>query len=215
MNHLLIKPSDSKCNTVKQSITLVNPTAANINNYADSYIDIEKNINSLNHECINMEKMQSQQKKQGTNKKPYYSDDSDDDDNDDEDTEDELEDHEEVNNNEIPKDKDADSSELENKDKTLVRSGLIKLDRDFKSQSSSSDSSDDECFVKETNGDVSMPQPPGPNVEQLKKKLSNESKLVIKHLVKEEKRSVPFNPFPMRQINSNVAKNGMRLGLYK
>lgn len=39
---------------------------------------------------------------------------------------------------------------------------------------------------------------------------------VINNLINEEKRqAVPLNPFPTRQINSHVAKNGVRLGLYK
>jgi len=46
-----------------------------------------------------------------------------------------------------------------------------------------------------------------------KKKLTNS---IINQLINEEKKNMmPVNPFPVRHINSSVAKNGIRLGLYK
>ncbi|RNA24186.1 TBC1 domain family member [Brachionus plicatilis] len=53
------------------------------------------------------------------------------------------------------------------------------------------------------------------------RKLSRESSksvnsAIMENLVKEESRNLtPVNPFPTRHLNSNVAKNGHRLGLYK
>lgn len=214
VNHLLIKPSDLQCNTVKQAITLVNSSSAETSSYADSYIDIEKNIKSLNHECSNLEKLQSHQKKEDAKMKPYYSDDSEDDE--DEATDEDLD---ETNKSGVfgDKEKGFGCQEPAIKDLDLVKSNLIQFGDGFrepKSRSDSSSSSCDDCFDKESI--VSKPEVPGPSHEQLKKKLSNESKLVMKHLAREEKRNMnAFNPFPMRQINSNVAKNGMRLGLYK
>lgn len=57
--------------------------------------------------------------------------------------------------------------------------------------------------------------------EDKHRKLSRESSksvnsAIIENLVKEESRNLtPLNPFPTRHLNSNVAKNGHRLGLYK
>jgi hypothetical protein len=46
-----------------------------------------------------------------------------------------------------------------------------------------------------------------------KKQLTNS---IINQLINEEKKNMmPINPFPVRHINSSVAKNGLRLGLYK
>jgi hypothetical protein len=77
------------------------------------------------------------------------------------------------------------------------------------------------------NNDINQ-QNNGSDINQAKKhqKVStnnnnNNSKMmsktdVIENLIKEEKRiAPPLNPFPVRQINPYVAKNGLRLGLYK
>lgn len=59
------------------------------------------------------------------------------------------------------------------------------------------------------------------NNENKHRKLSRESSksansAIIDNLVREESRNLtPLNPFPIRHLNSNVAKNGHRLGLYK
>lgn len=208
INHLLIKPDDLKCNTVKKSITIVSHANHTVTeaNLVDPYIDIKKNLSSLNTECLNYEKIQSLKKQ--TDKKPYYSDDDSDD------TSDDFEDEYDLKEN----DNSLRTKDLNNNHQDLE---CLKIDLPVKNLRSGSSSSNDECFNKEsivnTNSHSSNERLNKNNIQKtkLKKKLSD-SKSVIKHLVNEEKRQISsFNPFPVRQINSNVTKNGIRLGLYK
>lgn len=215
VNHLLIKPDDLKCNTVKKSITLINHSNHTIGeaNFIDPYMNMQKRINTFNNECQNYEKTQSAQKKPV--KKPYYSDDDSDDDSDDLVEIDSSE--KSVGLNELSY-KDENISNNNNQIQNLNLLEFYNKPADKIRTSRNSCSSDDSVFNKDEKEFNSLDSLS--SLQKSPKKLSpkkrNDSNLVIKHLVNEEKRQMrPFNPFPVRQLNSNVAKNGMRLGLYK
>lgn len=218
VNHLLIKPDDLKCNTVKKSITLINHPNHTVGeaNFIDPYANMQKCINSFNNDCENYEKTQSAQKKPV--KKPYYSDDESDDDSDD--------------LVEIDSEKSIGLSELSfkqeniaNNNKQIQNLNLLALcDKPAASKlrSVTSSSSEDSVFNKDSylQDEKQMNSLDSTSSQKSPSKLSpkkrHDSKLVIRQLVNEEKRQMtPFNPFPIRQLNANVAKNGMRLGLYK
>lgn len=217
VNHLLIKPNDLNTNTVKKSITLVNHPDRTVtdspSDINESYIDIKKKLNSHNIECLNYEKNQSKKKKL-TEKKPYFSDD-------DSDTSDDIDnDLEDDKMNEISMDmKNKKTSEIFENDKDLVSNNpRSRMNAGKSLRGSQSSSSSDDCFYKENsseNNDKSNKIDKNSD-SKLKPKIVKDSKLIMKHLANEEKRQMTtFNPFPARNINPNVTKNGMRLGLYK
>ena len=166
--------------------------------YIDQYNSLKKTISSNNERCLDYEK--NKLKKKTAEKKPYYSDDDDDDD------EDELE--EEFDSSDEEKSitchaKDTIQSDLNANQETLNQ--LIDLPE-------SSLADDKKCAKKLEPRLVYHSKPSRPNATS---KLLTSS-VIIKHLANEEKRQMtPLNPFPTKNINSNVAKNGMRLGLYK
>ncbi len=197
VNHLLIKPEDRSCNTVKRSITLINTssnhTVAEASPIDDSYSSIKKNLVTFNTDCLNY--IEKSQVKTASVKKPYFSDDE-------SSSDDDVVDQEVIQKAILEKpslDKEEDK-----------RKELLKYDsHEF---NSISDGDFKEMPIDQINKKESVTK----SHTKLKKKLSNDSKLIINHLCHEEKiQMTPFNPFSVRQLNANVAKNGMRLGLYK
>jgi len=200
INHLLIKPEDRSCNTVKKSITLINTnsnhTVAEASPTEDPYSSIiKKNLATFNTECLNyIEK--AQVKRAASIKKPYYSDD--------ESSSDDDGVVEEVVGEAFGEQLNPEITEKCQK-KILVKT-------DSQESSSSSDSVFKELPAEKVAKKAVVAKSP----VRLKKKLNNDSELIMNHLCQEEKRQMaPFNPFSARQLNANVARNGMRLGLYK
>ena len=231
VNHLLIKSNDPKKNTVKKSIHINSPVLT----LNEDVIDY--NFSPKTNKSFTLDKIEKKSKKKSKKQqKPYYSDDEDDDsenDDDQSDTNDGGDFTDESTDQEVDSTKrtDAinlldDSSNIENPNltnkiitkKSLFNNNSIKLDSDT-------------AFVIQS----TTPQPdilqklPNSNGDSAnngdKKKLkssssstsSSPSAALIHQLINQEKRNLatPVNPFPVRHVNSNIARNGIRLGLYK
>ena len=228
VNHLLIKPNDPKRNILKKSIQLGSPLMS-IDEMQLNYSVKENNNYNMNYGKALIDEIYNQKneiKKPKKKPKPYYSDDEDDDDDDDDDFDEDQDTDVVLNEFNKPAPKSEEPKEL-----TLLElSELNQHDdnddnRHYKSNSSSSVSS---CLSSPTlNAKKPSETKSSADNQSVKstKTLTNESsKLkqqaasasIIEHLIKEEKRNAtPINPFPVRHLNPNLAKNGMRLGLYK
>jgi hypothetical protein len=180
-------------------------------------------------------------KTKSSQSKPYYSDDDEDDDDDDDD---DVDDYEDDGNDEEAIDEvyldtpnkgfienfkstKTTENDVENLNKLSLLdlaniSQTSKVDDEkmvdpiiskvySPSLSSSSSSSTTSSVLKNTN----KPKSTKTNAAAITAKQAATA-LVINHLINEEKRQKPpTNPFPVKHLNSNIAKNGLRLGLYK
>ncbi|CAF0808804.1 unnamed protein product [Brachionus calyciflorus] len=190
VNHLLIKPDNMNKNTLKTTVHL------NTDNHLLNGNLIEK-INQSKNVVENILHLDEGPGKERKKSRVYYSDDE-----------------------SSEYDEDDDEGDLTQTEDTvecesLKKMSLLELAEKTKSTSSStsvSSSSIPSPLIGEKNE----------SKENKHRKLSRESSksvttsIIIDHLVKEENRNLtPLNPFPTRHINSNIAKNGHRLGLYK
>jgi len=186
----------------------------------------------------NMLNKKNSKKKPKKQQKPYYSDDEDDDsdDVDDEETMDDEDDSTDENTDqELEKTKIKDTSNskssldnLENLENSIFSDAVITKAKTFNNNSIKLDA--DTGFVIQS----TTPQPDvvtkslhsnSASSTNGKKHIkssssstsSSSSAALINQLINQEKRNLgtPINPFPVRHVNSNIARNGVRLGLYK
>ncbi len=236
INHLLIKASDPQCNLLKKPIQLNTDSSNRIltePSSDDPVASIIKTDLARNSSIESYEKEVLERKRSLPKKKPiYYSDDEDDDDNEDDDEdEEENETNVKKNNSKISNSvlnetnmitfNEAksltllDLSHIENKnDKLSSASSSLSSSSSVEDQNDRSNQIDtNNNYMYHVNDDFSMATQQMPKTKSSKLITSS----IILSLASEEKRQMtPINPFPKRQIkNSNVAKNGMRLGLYK
>jgi len=181
------------------------------------------------------------QHKPSVQSKPYYSDDDEDDDDDDD--LDEVNDDEEddvIESPKSPKTKAANDEEEEANVNSMTLIDLANLSeqqqqtpnsiREKKettintpTSSLSTSSSTSPISSPMMTSNKSTAKTPNktvvttPSVTKSPSKTSTTAtSIIINHLIDEEKRQKPpANPFPVKHLNSNIAKNGLRLGLYK
>ena len=231
VNHLLIKSKDPKKNTVKKSIHINSPVLT-LNEDMTSFNFSPKTNKNILDDMINKKNSKKPKKQQ----KPYYSDDEDDDsDEDDDDQENENAEDDSTDENtdqEIDKMKNSEANKLFDGSNILENSDfsdeLIAKEKPLNNKSIKIDT--DTAFVIQS----TTPQPDilkkfpnsnssGANMNDKKhsktssSSTSSSSAALINQLINQEKRNLatPVNPFPVRHVNSNIARNGVRLGLYK
>lgn len=162
--------------------------------------------------------------KSSVQSKPYYSDDDEDDD---EDIADEAESTTEEDDDAIESPKaqaspqeEADKSKQAVDNMTLI--DLASLNQSQQQQPHYQKLAATPNSSSSSSSSHSSPSPPRPQAKQTQKYLSHQSSklaataIIFNHLIDEENRQKPpANPFPVKQLNSKIAKNGLRLGLYK
>jgi hypothetical protein len=244
VNHLLIKSNDPKNNTVKKSIHINSPVLTlNDKEALNSQFLFFSKENSFMSEILNKQlndPKDSKKKPKKKQQKPYYSDDEDDD-SDDSDEDDDDESDTDQNDTDENTDKETDDQKneniFENKSNSSTSSSsssstfnsdkVIPRMKPFNDNSVSLSNVSSTCIIQSTkpqpnvlaNKNESKVSTVGTNrVDKQHSSSTNSStSTLIEHLIMQEKRhlAAPINPFPARQINSNIARNGVRLGLYK
>ena len=237
VNHLLIKSKDPQKNTVKKSIHINSPVLSLNEDVAEFNFPLRSSHSeSISH--LKDKSAKSAKKKPKKQQKPYYSDDEDDDS--DEDDELNFDDTCEDEESDDETDREVDTNDQKN----LIDIQLDKLgdpfDKNESLRSSSQIVSKESSF---NNNSIRLDNDSGfiiqstalqptvitksnkpPSNTRSKAQLdssstasSSSSATIINQLINQEKRNLatPVNPFPVRHINSNIARNGVRLGLYK
>ena len=234
MNHLLIKPSHLDRNIYKKSVQL-NTYSTNSIISESSNDEFKKILRTELRKSIEEEITEFKKEKAKTKQLPYYSDDGEETEDEENETvfnedDDNLRENKPVdqNNNFLKGEEQQitfeeansltllDLANLSVTHKSLAHASLSDVNESTNKSSSSSSSSISSPNL--TRGSINKPktQSVSSQREKLKNQNSFNSSIVIEQLANEEKRQMaPLNPFPNRQMNRNVAKNGIRLGLYK
>lgn len=238
-NHLLMKPNDPQCNLFKKTIQINTNSNHMVSETREDdliYSNIIKTDLARQSSIESYEKEILEKKKYQPKKQIYYSDDEDDSENDNHDND--FIENSNINNNKSQINNNNNKNETNDiitfdEAKSLTLLDLSTLNEKHEnntnkelSLSSSSSSSSTSSIESSTQNSNKIEDRNNNYLYQLndvQKMPKNKSSKVITssiilNLTNEEKRHMaPVNPFPRhnRIINSNVAKNGMKLGLYK
>jgi hypothetical protein len=238
-NHLLMKPNDPQCNLFKKTIQINTNSNHMVSETREDdliYSNIIKTDLARQSSIESYEKEILEKKKYQPKKQIYYSDDEDDSENDNDDND--FIENSNINNNksQINNNKNETNDIItfdEAKSLTLLDLSTLNekhennTNKELSLFSSSSSSSSSTSSIESPTQSSNKIEDRNNNylyqlndVQKMPKTKSSKviTSSIILNLTNEEKRHMaPVNPFPRhnRIINSNVAKNGMKLGLYK